>query len=110
MLKPDLRFLVIDDFSTMRKIVRKALTEMGHANVEEAADGQIAWDLLKLCRADDCYAKTPFVMVTAEGEQKQIIQALKLDCTDYLIKPYATNAIKEKITKLLNEIANQEAA
>ncbi len=138
MLRSELRFIVIDDFSTMRKIVRKVILELGFANVQEAEDGQIAWDhlqkakaegkpyhfivsdwnmpnmqgidLLKLCRTDDVYAKTPFVMVTAEGEQKQIIEALKLGCTDYIVKPYAPNVIKEKLEKLFSKLEIQNAA
>ncbi len=138
MLKSDLRFIVIDDFSTMRKIVKKNLLEMGFLNVQEAEDGQIAWDylqkakvegkpfhfivsdwnmpnmqgieLLKLCRGDDAYARTPFVMVTAEGEQKQIIEALKSGCTDYIVKPYAPNIIKEKMTKIFNKFDLLKAA
>jgi two-component system, chemotaxis family, chemotaxis protein CheY len=138
MFNKDSRFIVIDDFSTMRKIVKKTLIEMGFSNVQEAEDGQVAWDhlqkakaegkpyhfivsdwnmpnmqgldLLKLCRKDDVYGKTPFVMVTAEGEQKQIIEAIKSGCTEYIVKPFAPNVIKEKITKIYEKFNIQNAA
>jgi len=138
MFNPESRFLVVDDFSTMRKIVKKTLIDLGFKNVQEAEDGQVAWahlekakaenkpfhfvvsdwnmpnmqglDLLKLCRADAIYAKTPFVMVTAEGEQKQIIEAIKTGCSEYIVKPFAPNVIKEKITKIYEKFNVKDAA
>lgn len=138
MFNKDTRFLVIDDFSTMRKIVKKTLLEMGFNSVHEAEDGQIAWgllekakaegkpyhfivsdwnmpnmqgiDLLKLCRADATYGKTPFIMVTAESEQKQIIDAIKAGCTEYIVKPFSASSIKEKVTKIYEKFNIQNAA
>lgn len=138
MFSPDTKFLVIDDFSTMRKVVKKCLSEMGYQQTTEAENGAVAWDLLqkakaegkpfnfiisdwnmpqmqgidllKHCRSDDVYKTTPFVMVTAEGEQKQILEAIKLGCSDYIIKPFAANVIKEKLTKVYQKLSAQKAA
>ncbi len=122
------RFLIVDDFSTMRKILKKALGEMGYTQIEEAENGQQAWtmieqkraenapyqfiisdwnmpimsgvDLLKKFRSDDKNRTTPFVMVTAESEQKQILEAVKMGCSDYIVKPFTPATIKEKIDKV----------
>ena len=101
MFKPATKFLVVDDFSNMRKIIKKVLTDLGYANTVEAVDGQSAYqllvehsktrepfefiiadwnmpnmsglDLLKKCRNEEPFKKIPFMMVTAESEQTQIL-------------------------------------
>ena len=128
MFSQDSRFIVIDDFATMRKIIKKVLTELGYSNIDEAEDGAKAlpmiqlsvssgkpynciisdWnmpnmqgiDLLKACRADASLKDLPFMLVTAEGEQKQIIEAAKAGVSDYVVKPFNAQTLKEKLQKV----------
>lgn len=137
MFAPNSRFIVIDDFATMRKIIKKVLSELGYTNVDEAEDGAKAlpmiqgatqngnpytviisdWnmpnmtglELLKNCKADPSLKSIPFVLVTAEGEQKQIIEAAKAGVSDYVVKPFNAQTLKEKLTKVYNR-HNQAAA
>ncbi len=125
MFQPETKFLIVDDFGTMRKIVRKVLSEIGFKNVEEADDGNTAlpklkqgsesgapfnfvisdWnmpgmsglELLKACRADDKLKHLPFVMVTAESEQSNLVAAIQAGVTDYVVKPFNAATLKEKI-------------
>lgn len=125
MFQPETRFLIVDDFGTMRKIVRKVLSELGFKNVEEADDGNTAlpilkksveagapiefvisdWnmpgmtglDLLKACRADANLKAIPFVMVTAESEQSNLVAAIQAGVTDYVVKPFNAQTLKEKL-------------
>lgn len=138
MFSPDSRFIVIDDFATMRKIVKKVLTELGYSSIDEAEDGAKAlpmiqasvaegkpykciisdWnmpnmqgiDLLKACKADPKLAGIPFVLVTAEGEQKQIIEAAKAGVSDYVVKPFNAQTLKEKLQKVYDKHNAQKAA
>jgi two-component system chemotaxis response regulator CheY len=107
---------------TMRKLVSKSCKEIGFTDITEAADGAKAWeamsaanppiglvisdwnmpntsgvDLLKRVRADGKYGKTPFILVTAEAEQHQIVEAVKAGVSNYVIKPFTTEGLKEKI-------------
>lgn len=128
MFSTDSKFIVIDDFATMRKIIKKVLTELGYSNIDEAEDGAKAlpmiqqsvaagqpyhciisdWnmpnmqgiDLLKACKADDSLKAIPFMLVTAEGEQKQIIEAAKAGVSDYVVKPFNAQTLKEKLQKV----------
>lgn len=128
MFSQDAKFIVIDDFATMRKIIKKVLTELGYSNIDEAEDGAKAlpmiqqsvasgqpyqciisdWnmpnmqgiDLLKACKADDSLKAIPFMLVTAEGEQKQIIEAAKAGVSDYVVKPFNALTLKEKLQKV----------
>ena len=122
----DTKILVIDDFSTMRKIIKKTLGELGYSRIEEADDGATAWplieaahqsgqpfgfiisdwnmpgmtglDLLKNVRAgQDDLKKTPFLMVTAEAEQSNVVVAVKAGVSNYIIKPFSPETLKEKI-------------
>lgn len=130
MFAPETKFIVVDDFATMRKIIRKVLTELGYTNIDEADDGAKAlpmikaastngapyqciisdWnmpnmqgiDLLKACKADEKLKDTPFMLVTAEGEQKQIIEAAKAGVSDYVVKPFNAQTLKEKLLKVYN--------
>jgi two-component system chemotaxis response regulator CheY len=122
----NLRFLVVDDFSTMRRIVKNLLNDLGYANVAEADDGQSAlpmlksggfdflvtdWnmpgmpglDLLKAVRADPQLAKMPVLMLTAEAKREQIIEAAQAGVNGYVIKPFTANTLKEKIDKILGQ-------
>ena len=121
-----LRFLVVDDFSTMRRIVKNLLNDLGYENVAEADDGTSAlpmlqsggfdflvtdWnmpgmpglDLLKAVRADPKLAKMPVLMLTAEAKREQIIEAAQAGVNGYVIKPFTAITLKEKIDKILGQ-------
>jgi two-component system, chemotaxis family, chemotaxis protein CheY len=123
-----LRFLVVDDFSTMRRIVKNLLNDLGYANVTEADDGKTAlpilqaggidflvtdWnmpgmpglELLKAVRADAKLAKLPVLMLTAEAKREQIIEAAQAGVNGYVIKPFTAITLKEKIDKILGQTA-----
>lgn len=132
------KFLVVDDFSTMRKVVKKALSEIGYSNVVEAADGQAALDLLKelsttnepvqfiisdwtmprmagidllrRCREAAEFKNLPFILVTAESEEKNIIEAAKAGVSDYVVKPFSAARIKEKIEQVYNKRSAEQVA
>jgi two-component system chemotaxis response regulator CheY len=120
----DLKFLVVDDFSTMRRIIKNLLNDLGYANVTEADDGTTAlpmlvngnfdflitdWnmpgmpglDLLKAVRANPKLAKLPVLMLTAEAKREQIIEAAQAGVNGYVIKPFTAATLKEKIDKIL---------
>lgn len=127
MFPKEARFIVVDDFATMRKIIKKVLVELGYSLIDEADDGAKAlpmielavttgnpyhciisdWnmpgmqgiDLLKNCKANEKLKQTPFILVTAEGEQKQIIEAAKAGVSDYIVKPFNAQTLKEKLQK-----------
>jgi two-component system, chemotaxis family, chemotaxis protein CheY len=122
----NLRFLVVDDFSTMRRIVKNLLNDLGYANVAEADDGKSAlpmlqaggfdflvtdWnmpgmpglDLLKAVRADPKLAKMPVLMLTAEAKREQIVEAAQAGVNGYVIKPFTAVTLKEKIDKILGQ-------
>ena len=125
-MSKNLKFLVVDDFSTMRRIVKNLLNDLGYANVAEADDGQSAlpmlktggfdflvtdWnmpgmpglDLLKAVRADPALAKMPVLMLTAEAKREQIIEAAQAGVNGYVIKPFTAITLKEKIDKILGQ-------
>jgi two-component system, chemotaxis family, chemotaxis protein CheY len=119
-----IRFLVVDDFSTMRRMVRVVLNELGYANVTEAEDGDSAlpilkqggidflvtdWnmpgmqglELLKAVRADPKLAKLPVLLVTAEAKRDQIVEAAQAGVSGYVLKPFTAQTLKSKIEKIL---------
>jgi two-component system chemotaxis response regulator CheY len=121
----DMSFLVVDDFSTMRRIVKNVLHEIGYANVTEADDGTTAlpllregnfdflitdWnmpgmpglELLKQVRADARLAKLPVLMLTAEAKREQIVEAAQAGVSGYVIKPFTAATLKEKIDKIVS--------
>ena len=123
-MSKNLRFLVVDDFSTMRRIVKNLLHELGYPNVTEADDGKTAlpmlqaggfdflisdWnmpgmsglDLIKAVRSDAKLAKLPVLMLTAEAKREQIIEAAQAGVSGYVIKPFTAQTLKEKIDKIL---------
>ena len=125
-MSKNLRFLVVDDFSTMRRIVKNLLNDLGYANVAEADDGKTAlpmlkaggfdflvtdWnmpgmpglDLLKAVRADPALAKMPVLMLTAEAKREQIVEAAQAGVNGYVIKPFTAITLKEKIDKILGQ-------
>jgi len=125
---PKQKILVVDDMMTMRKIVKNMLKKMGCADIHEAVDGIPAWemlekahtegqpfqfilsdwnmpgmtglDLLKKIRADERFAKLPFLMVTAEGEQKDVVTAVKAGVSNFVVKPFNEKTLVEKINKV----------
>ena len=127
MFASETKFLIVDDFSTMRKIIKKILNELGYKNTVEAEDGKVAlhhileaeknsqpfgciisdWnmpfvtglELLKQCKADPKLNVIPFILVTAESDQTQIILAANSGVSEYLIKPFNAIAFKEKLLR-----------
>ncbi len=125
----EMKFLVVDDYSTMRRIVKNLLHDLGYAQVSEADDGNTAlpmlqdgafdflitdWnmpgmpglDLLKAVRADDKLAKLPVLMLTAEAKREQIVEAAQAGVNGYVIKPFTAATLKEKIDKILESRAS----
>ncbi len=123
-MSKDLKFLVVDDFSTMRRIIKNLLHDLGYSNVTEADDGKTAlpmlqagdfdflitdWnmpgmpglDLIKAVRADTRLAKMPVLMLTAEAKRDQIIEAAQAGVNGYVIKPFTAETLKEKLDKIL---------
>lgn len=123
MSKPNLRFLVVDDFSTMRRIVRNLLKELGFTNVEEAEDGVEAlqklraasfdfvisdWnmpnmtgiELLRQVRADASLRTLPLLMITAEAKKENIIEAAQAGASGYIVKPFTAATLDEKLNKI----------
>jgi len=124
----NMRILIVDDFSTMRRIVKNLLADLGYTNTTEADDGNTAWpmlqsgnfdfvvtdwnmpgmtgiDLLRNIRGDARIAKTPVLMVTAEAQRDQIIQAAQAGVNGYIIKPFTAQTLKEKIDKIFQRVA-----
>ncbi|MCX5865596.1 MAG: response regulator [Deltaproteobacteria bacterium] len=120
---PTMKILVVDDFATMRRIIKNILTQLGFKNIIEADDGTTAldvlksekiglivsdWnmpkmtglDLLKAVRADASLANTPFIMVTAEAQQDNIILAVKAKVSQYIVKPFTAETLSEKLNKI----------
>lgn len=123
-MSKDLKFLVVDDYSTMRRIVKNLLHDLGYPNVQEADDGNTAlpmlkngsfdilitdWnmpgmpglDLLKAVRADAKLAKLPVLMLTAEAKREQIVEAAQAGVNGYVIKPFTAATLKEKLDKII---------
>lgn len=122
MFSPQTKVLVVDDMMTMRKLVSKVCKELGFTDITEASDGAKAWelvssaqppfgliisdwnmpnstgiDLLKRIRVDSRVSKTPFILVTAEAEQHQVMEALKAGVDQYVTKPFDKDILKAKL-------------
>lgn len=121
---PELKILIVDDFQTMRKIVRQVLRQLGFNDVQEAEDGESAlkilrekpdiqfvisdWnmpkmtgiELLKAVRSDPSLKGLPFLMVTAEADKENIVEAVKSGVNSYIVKPFNAATLKEKIEKI----------
>lgn len=129
MFSPDTPVLIVDQMLTMRKLLAESCKEIGFTNITDAADGVLAWqalqdakppigliisdwnmpncsglDLLKRVRAESRFSKLPFLMVTAEAEQHQILTAIKAGVSNYVIKPFTTDGIKEKLEAVHKKI------
>jgi two-component system chemotaxis response regulator CheY len=124
----DLKFLVVDDFSTMRRIVRGLLKEMGCNNVEEAEDGAMGlnmlrankfdfvvsdvnmpnmngFEMLKAIKADDSLKHIPVLMVTAEARKEDIVVAAQSGAAGYVVKPFTKATLEDKVQKILQKLA-----
>ena len=122
-----LKFLVVDDFSTMRRIVRNLLKELGFTNVDEAEDGVVAlqklkgggfdfvvsdWNmpnmdgltLLQTMRADAELKSLPFLMITAEAKKENIIAAAQAGASGYIVKPFTAATLQEKLDKIFEKM------
>ncbi|MDR0806650.1 MAG: chemotaxis response regulator CheY [Enterobacteriaceae bacterium] len=127
MADKNLRFLVVDDFSTMRRIIRNLLKDLGFNNVEEAEDGQDAltrlrsshfdfvisdWNmpnmdglqLLSEIRNDANFGKMPVLMVTAEAKKENIVAAAQAGASGYVVKPFTAATLEEKLNKIFEKI------
>ena len=121
------KFLVVDDFSTMRRIVKNLLHDLGYQHVTEADDGKTAlpmlqeghydflitdWnmpgmpgiDLLQAVRSDSKLAKLPVLMLTAEAKREQIVRAAQAGVNGYVIKPFTAVTLKEKLDKIFDSL------
>src|SRR5262245_40955568 len=120
----NIRFLVVDDFSTMRRIVRNLLKEIGYQNADEAEDGQVAlgklkggafnfvvsdlnmpnmngFELLRQIRADEQLKALPVLLVTAEAKKEDIVTAAQIGASGYIVKPFTKATLEEKLNKIL---------
>lgn len=126
-LDKDMKILIVDDFSTMRRIIKNLLRDLGFTNTQEADDGLTAlpmlktggfdflvtdWnmpgmtgiDLLKQVRADEQLSGMPILMVTAEAKRDQIVEAAQAGVNGYVIKPFTAAVLKEKIEKIFERV------
>ena len=126
-MEKNVKILVVDDFATMRKVLRNLLKQAGYENIVEAEDGVTAlrilksqkidfiisdWnmpnmsgiELLKAVRADNDMAKMPFLMVTAEALQDNVIAAVKAGVSNYIVKPFTAERLNEKIAKIMEKM------
>jgi two-component system chemotaxis response regulator CheY len=127
MADKNLKILIVDDFSTMRRIVRNLLKELGYTNADEAEDGVVAlqklkngnfqfvvsdWnmpnmtgiELLRAIRADDALKHLPVLMVTAEAKKENIIAAAQAGASGYVVKPFTAAVLEEKLNKIFEKM------
>lgn len=127
-MNKDMKILIVDDFSTMRRIIKNLLRDLGFQNTHEADDGQTAlpmlqsgnfdflvtdWnmpgmqgiDLLKAVRADPKLSSLPVLMVTAESKREQIVEAAQAGVNGYIVKPFTAQTLQEKIGKIFERVA-----
>lgn len=132
MVDKNIKILVVDDFPTMRRIIRNLLKELQFVNVDEAEDGAIGleklkggnygfvvsdWNMpnmdglamLQAIRADPIMARLPVLMVTAEAKKENIIAAAQSGANGYVVKPFTAVTLEEKITKIFEKIAKESA-
>jgi two-component system chemotaxis response regulator CheY len=122
----DMKVLIVDDFSTMRRIVKNILRQLGFSNIVEADDGTTAWEtlnkekidfiisdwnmpkmpgieLLRKVRGSEAFASLPFLMVTAEAQQENIIEAVQAKVSNYIVKPFTAETLGQKIDKIFDK-------
>ena len=123
----DMKFLIVDDFSTMRRIIRNLLKEIGYGNADEAEDGQVAlsklrsghfdfvvsdinmpnmngFELLGNIRSNSGRKHLPVLMVTAEARKEDIVQAAQGGASGYIVKPFTKATLEEKLLKILQKL------
>ncbi|MFZ8932390.1 MAG: response regulator [Bacteriovoracaceae bacterium] len=126
--KADIKILIVDDKQTMRKIIKGMLRDLGYSDITISNNGALAWtelqeasqngkpfefiisdwsmpemnglELLKKIRSDDAYKTTPFLMITAEAEQSKVLLAVKAGVSNFIVKPFTTKILSEKINKI----------
>ncbi|MBI4803941.1 MAG: chemotaxis response regulator CheY [Desulfovibrio sp.] len=121
-----MRVLVVDDFSTMRRIIKNILRQLGFTDIVEADDGTTAWEilnkdriefvisdwnmpkmpgieLLRKVRSSEEFANMPFLMVTAEAQQENIIEAVQAKVSNYIVKPFTAETLGQKIEKIFDK-------
>jgi len=121
----NMKVLVVDDFATMRRIVKNVLKQIGFSDIMEADDGATAWDvlkenkidlivsdwnmpkmtgldLLKTVRGEESTKEIPFLMVTAEAQKDNVLQAVQAGVSNYIVKPFTADGVKEKLTQIFN--------
>ena len=124
----EMRFLIVDDFSTMRRIVRGLLKEIGYVNADEAEDGSVAlgmlkagkydfivsdinmpvmngFELLGAVKGDDALKHLPVLMVTAEARKEDIVRAAQGGAAGYIVKPFTKATLEEKVQKIMQKLA-----
>jgi two-component system chemotaxis response regulator CheY len=129
----DMKFLIVDDFSTMRRIVRNLLKEIGYANVDEAEDGVAAlaklkggafdfvvsdinmpnmngFELLAAIKAEPNLKHIPVLMVTAEAKKEDIVSAARGGAAGYVVKPFTKATLEEKLQKIVQRTQTAQAA
>ncbi len=127
MATQDMKFLVVDDFATMRRIVRNLLKESGYSNVDEAEDGSMAlqmlkqgkydfvisdinmpnmngFEMLRQIRAQPALKELPVLMVTAEAKKEDIINAAQIGASGYIVKPFTKATLEEKLVKIISKL------
>ena len=125
-LDKNMTILVADDFSTMRRIIKNILRQLGFTNILEVDDGTTAWDalninnvdliisdwnmpkmpgieLLRKVRSSESLADMPFLMVTAEAQQENIIEAVQAKVSSYIVKPFTAETLGQKIEKIFEK-------
>jgi two-component system chemotaxis response regulator CheY len=130
MTNPNMKILIVDDFSTMRRIVRNLLKEIGYNNADEAEDGQVAltklkaepfdfvvsdlnmpnmngFELLHAVRADPALKSLPVLLVTAEAKKEDIITAAQAGASGYIVKPFTKATLEEKLNKIIAKMVPQ---
>lgn len=123
---PNMKILVVDDMSTMRRIVKNILKQLGFSNMDEAENGQEAlqklradafgfvvsdWnmpvmpgiEMLRAIRADERLKHIPVLMVTAEAQKENLIEAIQAGVNNYVVKPFTAETMQEKINKIFNK-------
>ncbi|MEY2988272.1 MAG: hypothetical protein RJB13_1793 [Pseudomonadota bacterium] len=122
----EMKILIVDDFPTMRKIIRQVLSQIGSRDVIEASDGRVAlsvlkenpdvkfiisdWnmpnmtgvELLRAIRSNPAHSQVPFLMVTAEADKENIVEAVKNGANNYIVKPFNAATLREKIEKVFS--------
>jgi len=127
-----IKFLIVDDFSTMRRIVRNLLKELGYINAEEAEDGAVAlrklreggfdfvvsdWNmpnmdglqLLQAVRADPTLRRLPVLMITAEAKKENIVAAAQSGANGYIVKPFTAGTLNDKLVKIFEKLEQSPA-